>query len=374
MKEIGSTHPAVSIIVPCYNVGPYLDACLNSLLNQTLRNIEIICVNDGSTDDTLQRLRDWEGKDARIRVFDQMNTGVSGARNAGLQAVSGTYVGFADPDDILLPDMFSCLFDLAEQYGADVAECGYEAFLDADGSVLEELSYTPETAWHPDEAPERFCRHSVWGLMMGSVWNKLFRRGLLEDASLRFIPEVSQGEDVAFLLMAVPLVRRIVSVSDRLYRYRQSRPSASTCGRVAYMHDFRMDLISMDRVVRFWRDHGAGTPEVLSGLVDYYMEYLRRHFIVPDAPFNTGTESQRQALLEGWRLWLEFVGHEECFRNLDHWFRKYSELLRRPPSTFLRGRLWHSCLMSRCRGRRGAYYAIKRELLRLQLARLRNLA
>jgi len=89
--------PDVSIIVPCYNVAAYVDDCLDSLVRQTLRNIEIICINDGSMDDTWAHLLRWKEKDGRIILLNQQNAGVSAARNAGLDAARGLYVGFADP-------------------------------------------------------------------------------------------------------------------------------------------------------------------------------------------------------------------------------------------------------------------------------------
>lgn len=102
--------PDVSIIVPCYNVAAYVDSCLESLVRQTLRNIEIICINDGSTDETWTHLLRWKEKDSRIILLNQRNAGVSAARNAGLDAARGLYVGFADPDDYMDPEMYSRLF------------------------------------------------------------------------------------------------------------------------------------------------------------------------------------------------------------------------------------------------------------------------
>ena len=105
--------PDVSIIVPCYNVAAYVDSCLESLVRQTLRNIEIICINDGSTDETWTHLLRWKEKDSRIILLNQRNAGVSAARNAGLDAARGLYVGFADPDDYMDPEMYSRLFSAA---------------------------------------------------------------------------------------------------------------------------------------------------------------------------------------------------------------------------------------------------------------------
>ena len=106
---------AVSVIVPCYNVAPYVDECMSGLAEQTLGPMEIICVDDGSTDGTLELLYRWREKDNRLRVISQSNAGVSAARNAGLDAAEGKYVGFVDPDDRVDRRMFSRLLGAAEK-------------------------------------------------------------------------------------------------------------------------------------------------------------------------------------------------------------------------------------------------------------------
>lgn len=104
------TMPLVSIIIPCYNVAGFMKKCLDTVCAQTLRDIEIICINDGSTDGTPDILREYEAADERIRLINQPNAGVAAARNAGLDAACGKYIGFADPDDYVSPVMFQRLF------------------------------------------------------------------------------------------------------------------------------------------------------------------------------------------------------------------------------------------------------------------------
>ena len=106
----------VSIILPCYNVAPYLDKCLESLVRQTWEDLEIICVNDGSTDDTPAVLRGWAQKDARIRVIDRENGGLSAARNTGIDAATGEYIGFVDPDDYVDTSMYARLVAEARRH------------------------------------------------------------------------------------------------------------------------------------------------------------------------------------------------------------------------------------------------------------------
>lgn len=357
---------AVSVVVPCYNVEPYLADCLKGLSGQELKEMEIICVDDGSTDGTPDVLHQWASRDSRIRVIHQSNAGVSCARNAGLSAACGEYIGFADPDDIVDAAMFGHLLGLARKYDADVVECGYEAFLDKDGSLLEEWSYKPTAGWYPEETLNRFGRHSVWGRMMGPVWNKLFRRKLLEKYRVRFIPGVSQGEDVAFLLMTVPLACRVAASSGCFYHYRCQRKGSITYERLINSHDFNMDLASLHEIAHFWRRHHFLNSETAHGLADYFMEYLRKYFMVRGNAFSAANEDERLSLLEGWKDCLELVGGEESLVRLDKWERAFCRLLLEYPLKGNRFLSWYFHLMSGCRGRRGAYYNMKRQLLSME--------
>lgn len=115
--------PEISVIIPVYNVEKYLKSCLDSVLNQTFTNYEIICINDGSTDTSLKILEAYRKKDARIHLISQKNQGLSAARNAGVAAACGTYVYFLDSDDTLHPQTFACLYDLMIRHEADMVVC-----------------------------------------------------------------------------------------------------------------------------------------------------------------------------------------------------------------------------------------------------------
>ena len=117
--------PLISVIVPVYNVAPYLTRCLDSIVMQTWQNLEIILVDDGSRDDSVGICDLYAARDARIRVIHKENGGLSSARNAGLDIAAGEYVGFVDSDDWIEPDMFEYLLQNAENYGADIATCGH---------------------------------------------------------------------------------------------------------------------------------------------------------------------------------------------------------------------------------------------------------
>lgn len=324
---------SVSIIVPCYNVAAYLDQCMESLAGQSMEDIEIICVNDGSSDRTAEILREWRDRDGRVRVIDRKNSGVSAARNSGMEAAAGKYIGFVDPDDVVERNMFRRLFDAAVEKDADVAVCGYHEFCDRGGMDMPESGWSPSAGFFPEEKAERFRRGTPWSRCAGTVWNKLIRRKLLEENGVRFVPGLRQGEDLYFCLMLLTVAPRLLILPDRLYHYRRERPGSASCGRDPRLGDFRMEL-------------------------------MRRHFIMKEGAFFKASPEDREVLLSGWKKWLELVGAENVLPRLDRWDRAFCRLLLDCP---LRSNFFsalHSRLMSSRKGRRGAYYTLKRHLMK----------
>lgn len=320
---------SVSIIVPCYNVAAYLDQCMESLTGQSMKDIEIICVNDGSSDCTAEILREWRNRDRRVRIIDQKNSGVSAARNSGMAAAAGTYIGFVDPDDMVERNMFQRLVTAAAEKEA-----------------------------------ERFRRGTPWSRCAGTVWNKLIRRELLEENGLRFVPGLSQGEDLYFCLMLLTFAPRLLILPDQLYHYRRERPGSSSCGRDPRLGDFRMDLMGMEALARFWGERGLLDSPAAFGLVDYCMELMRRHFIMKEGAFFRASPEDREVLLSGWKKWLELVGAENVLPRLDRWDRAFCRLLLDYPCRSNFFSALHSRLMSSRKGRRGAYYTLKRRLMK----------
>ena len=118
----------ISVIIPVYNTKPYLNACLESVVGQTYRELEIILVDDGSTDGSGELCDEWERKDPRIRVIHKANGGQCEARNMGMEIAAGEYIGFVDSDDVISPRMYETLIAAMEQYHADVVQCAMFQF------------------------------------------------------------------------------------------------------------------------------------------------------------------------------------------------------------------------------------------------------
>ncbi len=206
--------PLISIIMPVYKVEQYLDTCVQSLVDQTYGNLEIILVDDGSPDRSGELCDNWAKKDPRIRVIHKKNSGPSDARNAGLEIANGEYIGYADSDDILHPEMYDRLLSVMEKEQADIVECDYQEFYD--GSTP---SFPPAEERISVFTPEEALSHLITtGTFRYLVWNKLYRRSTIEN--LRFLSGKIH-EDVFYVYQVFGLCKKIVKLHTPLYLYRQ---------------------------------------------------------------------------------------------------------------------------------------------------------
>lgn len=182
--------PLISVIVPVYNVEPYLKRCLSSILAQTYRNLEIICVNDGSTDNSLDILNEFAEKDSRIKVLSQANSGVSTARNAGIDQAHGEYITFVDSDDTVQESMYTTLMALFDEEEIDIVHCGYRR-VDPDGSIKDVTGTGKCVIQSSTEALECLITGK---LFVGSLCNKIYKIELFQD--IRLDPTIRINEDI----------------------------------------------------------------------------------------------------------------------------------------------------------------------------------
>lgn len=204
--------PKVSVIIPVYNVEPFLARCLDSVVGQTLREIEIVCVDDGSPDRSIDILRRYAAVDDRIRVISQENRGLGGARNRGFDAAAGEYILFVDSDDWIDPAYCERLYDAARATGADVA-CASMLKIRPSYSKWT-IRYTQRV--EVTDAVEKFrvCRCPPDFYVM----NKLLRREMLLRLGLRFRERVCY-EDVEYTMRVLGEGGTLVTVPDVVYRY-----------------------------------------------------------------------------------------------------------------------------------------------------------
>ena len=127
----------VSIIVPAYNAEAYLRQCLDSIISQTLQDIEILCINDGSKDSTLEIMREYAAKDSRLKVIDKPNTGYGNSMNVGLQMAKGEYIGIVESDDFVKPEMYQVLYEAASKNELDLVKADFVVFMEAEGKRMD---------------------------------------------------------------------------------------------------------------------------------------------------------------------------------------------------------------------------------------------
>lgn len=213
--------PEISIIIPVHNAERYLDRCILSVTKQTFSNFELLLVDDGSSDRSGEICDEWAMKDERIIAIHQTNGGSAKARNAGLQRASGMYIGFADSDDWLEPNMVQTMIERAKEHDSDLVIVGhYDDFQQSDGSISKEISRIPQ-AFSCDKNVE--YRNYFPKLLKEScffqVWDKLYRRELLERHCIRFDQSMPVGQDASFNIPLTPVVNRVDIMAVPLYHY-----------------------------------------------------------------------------------------------------------------------------------------------------------
>ena len=216
--------PFVSVIMPVYNVRPFLREALDSVIRQTYRNLEIIVIDDGSTDGSGQICDQYQQKDHRIRVIHQENKGLSSARNTGLDVMHGEFVAFLDPDDAFLPDMIEHLLRAMLQTGADIAACSYY-FCQTDGKMNPshaKSSYRLDSGCVPKN---KALNLMLDGRISINVWNKLYRRQIFDH--LRF-PDGHVFEDQIITPFLIDRAEHVVMRRQPLLLHRLNRPGSIT--------------------------------------------------------------------------------------------------------------------------------------------------
>ena len=213
--------PRLSVIVPVYNVAAYLPACIDSILSQTVRDLELILIDDGSPDNCGQICDKYAAKDTRVQVIHQENRGVSAARNVGLRIASGDYFGFVDPDDWIAPEMYESLLMASQENHAQIAVCGF-TFCDESGNTKYNQA-VPEGLYDQDA-----LLMSIYGMpnrFHGSMCNKIFSRTVLEG--IQFDETVAIGEDWLLLYECYCRADLAAAISGCFYFVRSRSGSAT---------------------------------------------------------------------------------------------------------------------------------------------------
>lgn len=245
----------VSIIVPVYNVAKYLSTCLNSCINQTLYDIEIVCVNDGSTDNSLEILEAFAAKDHRVKIVTQPNGGLAAARNTGIKNACGEIIMFLDSDDLLALNACERVWRETLEAPTDIIVFGTEIF----------PAMPKASDWYYKVLATR--THRYWKFeprvlfnepaAKPFVWRQAFNRKFFDEQGILFDERVRYGEDIVFQMEIFPHAEKFAFIGDKLYRYRWCREGS-------LMESYRTDMDGKIRkhfdivhyITEYWQECG----------------------------------------------------------------------------------------------------------------------
>lgn len=203
----------ISIIVPVYNAEKFIIKCLNSIKNQTYKNIEVVLINDGSTDKSGNICDEYCKTDSRFRVIHKENGGVSSARNLGLSMMSGDYVSFIDPDDWIEEDMIENLYKLTQNYNSEISICGY--YKEENGKQINKIENPNISTYSKYEALNEILNQNGF---KGFLWNKIFSTKLIEGKII-FNEDIHFCEDLLFVCQCMLNATKIVYDTKPYYHY-----------------------------------------------------------------------------------------------------------------------------------------------------------
>lgn len=238
----------ISVIIPVYNVENYLKECLDSVTNQTLNNLEILCINDGSTDNSLRILNEYASKDSRIKIINQNNKGQASARNLGIKEARGEYIAFIDSDDFIEPTMFEKLYTKAKNDNLDIVMCKIATYDNMTGEVKDNAWYYmlgvfkdfDKDIFNHKDTKEFTCQIAV------TPYNKIYKTSLLKDNDILF-PEGLIFEDEKFFYDVYLRAKKVSLIDEFLYYYRINRKGSTVD--IAKENDYT-DIIPISKQVR----------------------------------------------------------------------------------------------------------------------------
>lgn len=276
----------ISIIVPVYNMEQYLDRCLESILHQTYTNLEIILVDDGSTDHSPAMCDDYAKKDHRIKVIHKENGGLSDARNAGLKIATGSYIGYVDSDDWIELNMYERMYNACIKNNAELAVCKYKAVF-KDRTI--DKGSSEEVVLSREELLNIYLFEHKQYVIYNSVWSKLFSKKLVEDMTF---PVGHNSEDIMYTTKAFCRLKRAVYIDESLYNYVLDRDGS-------IMNDKNINRM-FDDELPFWKEHIAYIKQNVSddmGERAAYSFYRRLLFYFIDLKSDKNTRAYAKRIV-----------------------------------------------------------------------------
>ncbi len=288
--------PKISVIVPIYNVEPYIDECMRSLVTQTLHDIEIVCVDDCGTDKSMDIVRKYADTDNRIKIIrNKQNSGIATTRNVGLDNSDAEYIMFCDPDDWFDVNMCKKMYDTITRDKTDIVMCGANIFYESDVSHKKS-----------DNGYLRVKHSGVFDVTEymtyttpGVLWNKIFKRSIISGYGIRF-PDGLKYEDVCFFNMYMLWAKKMSFITDKLYNYRRRAGSIMNqtfqqksinhaidgMGTATWYYNYIKSHGLLDsKKIYFWRNvfinnfyfalDNASNPTYRREIFDYAIDFIR---------------------------------------------------------------------------------------------------
>ncbi|MBP3846436.1 glycosyltransferase family 2 protein [bacterium] len=216
--------PKVSVIIPVYNVEKYLRECLDSVVNQTLKDIEIICVNDGSTDNSLQILEEYADKDGRIKIINKSNSGYGHSMNIGIKNATAPYIGIIESDDFTKLEMFDDLYNLITEYDCDFVKSEWYLYYLGNNEIIPSNMIKKEDAFKVTNAKE----NPELLFLRPSIWSAVYKKEFLEQYNIRFLETSGASyQDTSFQHKAVMCANKILLTNKAYVYYRQDNEKSS---------------------------------------------------------------------------------------------------------------------------------------------------
>lgn len=245
-KVFASNRPKVSVVVPVYKVEKWLRQCLDSLVNQTLKEIEIICVDDGSPDNSGAILDEYAENDSRVKVIHQKNAGVQRARNAGLDIATGEYIALVDSDDYVDVHTYETAYNLAKKDDVDILNFKFRRFDDGKDDNESKIDFSDSEVLSKENYIQTNFR--------ANVWDNLFKNDVIQKNKIRFVPGIRPADDTCFTYMALAESERIKSIPAQFYNY---RVMPGTLSRMSRNDVFVSSYKMFKHICNSWRSRGC---------------------------------------------------------------------------------------------------------------------
>lgn len=324
----GKNMPKVSIIMPVYNEEAFLKETLDSVISQTLKDIEIICVDDGSTDNSVRILQEYAKNDKRILVLQQKNSGAGTARNFGMTRATGEYLAFLDSDDLYEPAMLEEMYTSARQDDLDVIVCRADAF-DSKTGRHKETRWTVKTQYLPSvkpfaatDVPDNFFATFVWW-----PWDKLFKKTFVDELGIVF-QNLRTSNDLFFVAAATLKAKRISYVDKVLAHHRVGLKSSLSVTRENSWDCFYHALTAVKQFLREQRLYERFEADFINYALHFSLWHLNTiHGNTYSLLYN--------ALKNKWFEEFDILGHTEDFFYNKTEFRQFNEIMEMDLDTYL---------------------------------------